>query len=50
MIVPINPMPHPALTNAKGPASNPEPNEAFIKFAVALMSLKDKKILLSVRK
>lgn len=38
--VPIRPKPHPELENAKGPANNPDPKEAFIKFAVALISLK----------
>lgn len=40
--VPNSPTPHPALENANGPASKPEPKEAFIKFAADLMSLEIK--------
>lgn len=40
MIVLTIPNPHPALAKARGMARIPDPNEAFIRFANDLISLK----------
>lgn len=39
IIVPTMPTPHPEFEKANGPANNPDPRDAFIIFAVDLMSL-----------
>ena len=40
--VPNSPTPHPALENASGPASRPEPKDDLIRFAADRTSLEIK--------